>query len=81
MPGYYGIYRGRVVSSADPLGARRVQVNIPAVLGVEAGWAMLCAPFGGNSAGPSPGASVWVMFEAGDPERPVVMGAIPAGGG
>lgn len=79
MPSSYGgIYRGRVVSSADPMGSRRVQINVPAILGATASWALLCAPFG-SSGTPSVGAPVWVMFENGDIDFPVVMGAIPGG--
>lgn len=80
MPSSYGgVYRGRVVSSADPMGARRLQVNIPAVLGVGAGWAQTCLPFGTSAGTPPVGSGVWVMFEGGDPAYPVVMGAIAAG--
>lgn len=81
MSGYTGLYRATVVGTADPMGARRIQVSIPAVLGPSSAWAALCAPFAGPSGSPPIGSMVWVMFEAGDARRPVVMGAIPAGGG
>jgi len=80
MPSFGGIYRGRVVSNADPMGARRVQVNVPNVLGMDTTWAQSCVPFGATASGPTVGSTVWVMFEAGDPSFPVVIGAIPAGG-
>ena len=81
MPSYAGIFRARVASTADPMGARRIQVTVPDVLGQSAIWAMLCAPFGGAGGAPPAGSGVWVMFERGDPQYPVVMGAIPPGGG
>ena len=43
----FGLYRGRVISAADPQGRRRLQVEIPSVLGNNAVWAL---PFGSRRA-------------------------------
>ena len=73
----------------DPKKRCRLKVKIPQVYGEKCTakddlpWAWNCLPYGGSrkdghSYGlimlPPIGASVWVMFEQGDPERPVVMG-------
>ena len=76
---FYGKYRGTVVSNVDPLQRGRVQVSVPAILGSgQLSWAEACTPFAGNQVGifavPPVGANVWVEFEAGDPDRPILAG-------
>ncbi len=76
---FYGKYRGIVTDINDPLMIGRIKANVPDVMGdQESGWAMPCAPFGGNQMGffalPSVGAGVWIEFEHGDPEYPIWSG-------
>lgn len=78
---FYGKYRAFVVDNADPRGLARLKLSIPSVLGAEvvSGWAMPCAPFGGDAdqgflAVPEVGAGVWVEFEEGDLEFPIWVG-------
>ena len=77
--GFYGKYRGTVESSLDPLGQGRVQVKCPAVLGDGTmSWAMPCVPYAGDGVGlfmvPPNGTNVWVEFEGGDPDKPILGG-------
>ncbi len=76
---FYGKFRGIVTDTQDPLLMGRVRAKVPDVMGdEESGWAMPCAPFGGQSAGffalPTVGAGVWIEFEHGDPEYPIWVG-------
>lgn len=76
---HYGKYRGRVTANNDPEGLGRVRAKVPEVLrSVESGWALPCAPYGGNKTGmyavPAIGAGVWIEFEAGDASRPIWSG-------
>ena len=80
MGNFNGLYRGRVVSNSDPMGERRVQVMIPAISAGGGSWAPLCGPFGGTTAPPAVGSGVWIMFENGDLNFPVVMGTISGSG-
>ncbi len=74
QPKFYGIYRGLVIDNLDPAQRKRLKVKVPAVENdVDLGWALPCIP--NVSEAPLPaGAAVWVMFEGGDPIRPVWMG-------
>ena len=74
----FGIYRGICVDNLDPQAAGRVMVQVPAMLGDRAVWAMPCRPLGSPSgAPPAVGGHVWVMFENGDVNHPVAMGTMP----
>jgi Type VI secretion system/phage-baseplate injector OB domain len=79
MPRFYGKYRGQIANNVDPMLRGRVQVTVPAVLGDgRMSWAEPCVPYAGSGVGlfavPPVGANVWVEFEAGDPERPILAG-------
>jgi uncharacterized protein involved in type VI secretion and phage assembly len=76
---YYGKYRGIVTDNRDPKNLGRIKARIPEMLGdVETGWALPCSPYAGDGVGlftvPSPGAGVWIEFEAGDVSRPIWSG-------
>src|SRR5215218_2128354 len=79
MTQFFGKYRGKVENNVDPLQQGRVQVSVPAVLGEgRLSWAMPCSPYAGSGVGffavPPVGANVWVEFEAGDPNSPILAG-------
>lgn len=87
---FFGKYRGEVTDDQDPRDQGRLRARVPEVLGdEETGWALPCAPYGGDGIGffavPPPGSRVWIEFEAGDPSRPVwsgcwwLEGQVPAG--
>lgn len=76
---FFGKYRGTVENNIDPQGLGRVQVSVPDVLGdATLAWAMPCSPYAGSGVGffavPPNGASVWVEFERGDPDYPILAG-------
>ena len=76
---YFGNYRGKVENNLDPMQMGRVQVSVPAVLGSgKLSWAMPCAPYAGPGVGfftvPPVGANVWVEFEGGDTDYPILSG-------
>ena len=76
---YFGKYRGTVANNIDPLQQGRVQVQCPAVLGDgRLSWAMPSSPYAGSSVGffmiPPINANIWVEFEGGDPNFPIVGG-------
>ncbi len=76
---HHGIFRGICINNMDPQATGRVQVRVPGVFGdQDSSWAMPCRALGTpGAAPPSVGQAVWVMFEAGDASRPVVMGTYP----
>jgi hypothetical protein len=79
MSEYFGKYRGTVSNNIDPMQRGRVQVKVPAVLGDGSlSWAEPCVPYAGDQVGffavPPVGANVWVEFEAGDPDHPILAG-------
>lgn len=75
---HFGKYRGTVVDTNDPTGRGRLQVQVPAVMGEKAMWAMPCVPYAGNRLGlfalPPVGTAVWVEFEAGHLNQPIWTG-------
>ena len=82
---HWGKYRGTVVDNDDPQQQGRVRASVPEVLGeVDSGWALPCAPYGGDTTGayavPAVGAGVWVEFEAGDISCPIWVGCFWADG-
>lgn len=78
MEKYFGVYRAVVADSADPLQRRRLRVRVADVFGTAtSAWAAACVP-PGSRAMPKVGAGVWVMFEGGDPVRPVWIGVAVA---
>jgi hypothetical protein len=79
MSQFFGKYRGKVINNIDPMQLGRVQVSVPAVLGEGSlSWAMPCAPYGGSGVGffavPPVDANVWVEFEGGNPDFPILSG-------
>ena len=84
-----GLYRCYVRIVEDPEYRGRIRVECPQVLGTETllPWALPCFPYGGSEdigmfSIPPIDSVVWVMFEEGDPNKPVWMGSwIPAPGG
>jgi Type VI secretion system/phage-baseplate injector OB domain len=76
---FYGKYRGKVANNVDPFFQGRVQITCPAVLGLgRFAWAMPSSPYAGPGVGffapPPIGANVWVEFEGGDPDYPILGG-------
>ena len=79
MTKFFGKYRGKVENNIDPMQLGRVQVSVPAVLGDgHMSWAMPCVPYAGPGVGffaiPPVGANIWVEFEGGDPDYPILSG-------
>jgi Type VI secretion system/phage-baseplate injector OB domain len=76
---YFGMYRGTVQNSVDPLMQARLQVKVPSVPGAsDLSWAMPCSGYGGSNVGifslPPVGTNVWIQFEEGDAASPIWMG-------
>jgi len=72
--GFCGKYRGLVANVIDPTLRGRVQVVVPAVSGDTAAWALPNAPFGRVEL-PAVGDTVWVAFEACNPQYPIWEGS------
>jgi len=69
---FFGIYRGVVADTNDPLDQNRIRMLVPQILGEAViGWA-----YSINNTSPNVvGTGVWVMFEGGDPNFPLWLGA------
>jgi uncharacterized protein involved in type VI secretion and phage assembly len=79
-PLYFGKYRATVLNNLDPMLQGRVQVQLGDRYGLfPSTWALPAFPFAGKGnaivALPQLGSSVWVEFEAGDPDYPIWTGA------
>jgi len=79
----YGVYPAQVTDIKDPDGQGRVKVKLPWSPDANGGyevWARLAVLMAGQNRGtwfiPDPNDEVLVMFEAGDPRRPYVIGAL-----
>ena len=72
---HYGIYRGSVLNTADPMMKGRIQVSVPAIAVAASGWALPCREYR-STALPPVGSVVWVMFEGGNPSNPVWLGCM-----
>ena len=73
----YGAYVGVVTDAGDPTGKGRVKVRLASMAAGDSSlWASVCKPFGLAAGSPQIGAHVAVMFEAGDPNYPIVLGKI-----
>lgn len=73
---YGGVYRGLVSGGAA---GGRVQVSFPWLDSDQTLWAAICSP-PGSRARYQTGQEVFIMFERGDFNRPVVVGAAAPGG-
>jgi CubicO group peptidase (beta-lactamase class C family) len=72
---FFGVYRGKVVSTADPLRKNRLKLLVPQVLNQEpTSWVWPREDASTKTQVPSIGQGVWVMFEGGDPSHPIWMG-------
>lgn len=78
-PKYYGKYRAQVVDVSDPEMRGRIRVMCPKVLGeAKSSWCETCVQVAGDNEGdfslPAVGESVWIEFEEGNPNRPILTG-------
>jgi uncharacterized protein involved in type VI secretion and phage assembly len=81
-PVLHGVYEATVTDVLDPEGLGRVRVRLASrkVSGLERAWARIATLMAGDRRGtwfvPDVGDEVLVAFEAGDPRRPYVVGAL-----
>jgi uncharacterized protein involved in type VI secretion and phage assembly len=81
---WYGVFPALVVDIKDPDGQGRVKVTLPWAPDTDGSryeaWARLATMMAGNNRGswfiPDTNDEVLVIFEAGDPRRPYVIGAL-----
>ncbi len=74
---HVGLYRGVVEAGVDPAARGRLQVSVPTVLGGELGWAERSVDRPDAVDALAAGTTVWVQFEDGDTDHPVVVGCVP----
>ena len=70
-----GVYRAIVKDTRDTSGQGRIKVSVPAVSGSSVTdwvWPVISS---GYLVIPDPGSQVWVLFEHGDEDNPVWIGA------
>jgi hypothetical protein len=75
----FDLYRGIVQTNIDPLELGRIMALVPDVTGlIPNAWAMPCVPVAGPGSDmfvvPEVGASVWIQYEGGSPDRPAWAG-------
>lgn len=73
---YYSFYQGLVIDNIDNEHMNRLRVAVPSVQGGISIWALPFAQHGGLKTGfkylaPEIGDTVWVMFEFGNPSKPL----------
>lgn len=78
---YFGKYRAIVVDTADPEKRGRVRVLCPKILGdYMSNWCEPCIPFayekGGDFYVPKLNDFVWIEFEEGNQNKPIVVGGL-----
>lgn len=73
---FYGVYRGVVADTRDPLAKNRIRVQVPQVLGSQVtGWAWpMISVSSTEAASPNVGDGVFIQFEGGDPSFPLWSG-------
>lgn len=79
-PRFFGKYRATVLNNLDPQNQGRIQVQLGDRYGLfPSTWALPSFAFAGRGSAmvaiPQLGSSVWVEFEAGDPDFPIWTGA------
>lgn len=79
-PRYYGKYRATVLNNLDPESRGRIQVQLGDRYGLfPSTWALPAFPVASIQSGfvaiPPLRSSVWIEFEAGDPQYPIWTGA------
>jgi len=72
VPEACGTYQGKVIDIHDPEHRGRASVMVPMLMNHEM-WSMPSVPFGHVTL-PSVGDSIWIVFEACDPTRPIWIG-------
>ena len=72
---HYGVYRATVLNNTDPQLDFRLLLSVRE-LSEASLWAEACVPVGQITI-PDIGDTVWVMFEAGDIQRPIWVGVRP----
>lgn len=80
MGEFYGKYRAQVIDREDPEKRGRVRVACPSVLGETlSAWCEVCVPIafelGGDHCPLKVEDFIWIEFERGNPDSPIVVGA------